>query len=81
MIKLGPKEGPCGWEVRAPSMDVDQLHKVLICATLRGCNQCVRCSEFALEHMLSLTRRLDRAGMFGVERLELDVDFAEAFGL
>ena len=81
MRKLGPKEGPCDWESRIGSMDLEALHQVLNCAASRGCGECVRCSESALEQMLRLARRSGRTVVAGLERLEADMEFAGAFGL
>lgn len=81
MVKLGPKEGPCDWEVRISSMELDALHQVLNCAASRGCGECVHCSERALEQMLRLARNCGRTVVTGLERLEADMEFAGAFGL
>lgn len=81
MVKLGPKEGPCGWEQRAADLDVEELHQVLNCASERGCNQCVRCSERALELMLKQTRRGGPLAFLGLERLEGDMELVGAIGL
>lgn len=81
MVKIGPKEGPCGWEQRSVPLDVDELHQVLNCASARGCNQCVKCSELALEQMLKQARQKGRSVVTGLERLEADMEFAGAFGL
>lgn len=81
MAKNGPKEGPCNWEKRAAPLDVDELHHVLNCASGRGCNQCVKCSELALEQILRQARKSGRNVLTGLERLENDMEFAGAFGL
>jgi hypothetical protein len=81
MLKIGPKEGPCAWELRVVPLDVDELHRVLNCASGRGCNQCVRCSELALEQMLRQARQIGRNVVAGLERLEADMEFAGAIGL
>ncbi|CUW37505.1 conserved protein of unknown function [Magnetospirillum sp. XM-1] len=81
MVKIGPKEGPCGWERRPVPLDVDELHQVLNCAAARGCNQCVKCSELALEQMLRQARQKGRPVVTGLERLEADMEFVGAFGL
>lgn len=81
MAKIGPKDGPCAWEERAVPLDVDELHQVLNCASGRGCSQCVKCSELALEQMLTQARKIGRSVVAGLERLEADMEFAGAFGL
>ena len=81
MVKIGPKEGSCGWEMRPTPLDVEELHQVLNCASGRGCNQCVRCSEQALEQMLKQARKSGRSVVTGLERLEADMEIAGAFGL
>jgi len=81
MVKLGPKEGPCGWERRAAELGLEELHQVLNCASERGCRSCVGCSELALEQFLALAHRTSMPGLAGLERLELDMDFSAAFGL
>lgn len=81
MAKIGPSEGPCSWEQRLVALDVDELHQVLNCASGRGCNQCVRCSELALEQILRQARRMGRSVVAGLERLEADMEFVGAFGL
>lgn len=81
MVKLGPEEGPCGWEQQNPEPDVEELHQVLNCASGRGCNQCVRCSELALELLLKHARKSGPMAFLGLERLEVDMEFQGAFGL
>ncbi|TAN58787.1 MAG: hypothetical protein EPN20_15980 [Magnetospirillum sp.] len=81
MAKFGPREGPCGWELRAAELELEELHQVLNCASGRGCNQCVRCSERALESFLAVAGKGRMFGFIAVERLELDMDFSAAFGL
>ena len=81
MVKIGPKEGPCDWERRAADLDVEELHQVLNCASGRGCNQCVRCSEWALELMLKQARKGGPLAFLGLESLEVDMELVGAFGL
>ncbi|CAA7623343.1 hypothetical protein [Magnetospirillum sp. SS-4] len=81
MGKYGPQEGPCDWDRRNGEMDVEELHKVLNCASERGCNQCVRCSERALEKLLVNARQQRTFGSLGLERLELEMDMSAAFGM
>ncbi|MBI3447123.1 MAG: hypothetical protein HY055_17590 [Magnetospirillum sp.] len=82
MVKLGPKEGPCGWEQRVAELDIEELHQVLNCASARGCHHCVRCSERALELMLTLARRKGSPLAFlGLERLEVEMELVGAIGL
>ena len=81
MTKYGPKEGPCGWEQRAADLELEDLHQVLNCASGRGCTQCVRCSELALETFLGLAGKARMFGFSGLDRLELDMDGSAAFGL
>jgi hypothetical protein len=81
MTKFGPKEGPCGWEQRQAEMDLEDLHKVLNCAAGRGCNQCVRCSERALEKLLLIAHKQRTFGVLGIERLELEMDMSAALGM
>jgi hypothetical protein len=48
----------CGWDMgRGGPDDLDGLHDILLCATRRGCNECVTCSERALSLVLTCTRR------------------------
>ena len=81
MVKIGPNEGPCGWEQRAAALDVEELHQVLNCASARGCNQCVRCSERALELMLKQARKGGPLAFLGLEGLEVDMVLVGAIGL
>ena len=81
MTKLGPKEGPCGWEQRAAELELEELHQILNCASARGCAQCVRCSELALDKFLRLARKSPLFGFGGLGQLELDMDLSAAFGL
>lgn len=81
MVKVGPKDGPCGWEKRPVALDVDELHQILNCASARGCSQCVKCSELALEKILIRARQSGRGVLTGLERLELDQELVGAFGL
>lgn len=83
MLRLGPREGPCGWETQGSGvgLDVEDLHQVLNCASNRGCTQCVRCSEMALEKLLHLARKESHFGFHLVTQLELDMDFSAAFGM
>jgi hypothetical protein len=81
MAKVGPNEGPCGWELRPVALDVDELHQILNCASARGCNRCVKCSELALEQILKRARQSGRGVVVGLERLELDMEWVGAFGL
>lgn len=81
MVKIGSKDGPCGWERRIAPLDVEELHQVLNCASGRGCCHCVKCSELALEQMLKQARNAGRVVVTGLERLETDMEFAGAFGL
>lgn len=81
MAKVGPKEGPCGWELRPDPPDVEELHNVLNCASARGCNLCVKCSEMALEHLLRQARQLGRGVVAGLERLEAEMELGEVLGL
>ena len=47
----------CGWVLgRGQANDLDGLHDILLCATRRGCDGSVECSERALELVLSATR-------------------------
>jgi|APHig6443718053_1056840.scaffolds.fasta_scaffold341179_1 hypothetical protein len=47
----------CGWVLgRGQADDLDGLHQILLCATRRGCEANVECSERALEQILSATR-------------------------
>ena len=81
MMKFGPKEGPCGWEQRAAELELEELHQILNCASARGCTQCVRCSEQALEKFLKLARKSSLYGFGGLDRLERDMDSSATFGL
>lgn len=47
----------CGWvQGRGQADDLDGLHQILLCATRRGCDANVECSERALELVLTATR-------------------------
>ncbi len=81
MPKYGPKEGPCGWDASATALDMEVLHKVLNCAAGRGCVQCVRCSERALERVLRMTRKNGELSFLGLERLEMEMDMGAALGM
>ncbi|RAU23171.1 hypothetical protein CU669_03145 [Paramagnetospirillum kuznetsovii] len=81
MTKYGPKEGPCGWEQRVSDLELEELHHVLNCASERGCNLCVRCSERALENLLTIARRERTFGFLALERLEMDMDMSGMLGL
>jgi hypothetical protein len=81
MVKIGPKEGPCGWELRPTAPEIEELHGVLNCASGRGCNLCVKCSELALEHLVREARRLGRSVVAGLERLEAEMELGEVLGL
>lgn len=73
MSKFGPKEGPCGWETHLSISDLEELHQILNCAAARGCGQCVRCSERALEKLLGIARRERDFGFLALDQLELDM--------
>ncbi|CAA7619212.1 hypothetical protein [Magnetospirillum sp. UT-4] len=48
----------CGWtEGKGKPDDLDGLREILLCASRRGCQSCVECSERALEMVLSSARR------------------------
>jgi hypothetical protein len=48
----------CAWELgKGGPGDLEGLHDILMCATRRGCNDCVDCSERALEQVLHSARR------------------------
>lgn len=81
MVKVGPSDGPCGWEEQAEHHDVEDLHQVLNCASARGCNQCVRCSETALELMLRRAREAGRRVVAGLDRLEAEMELIGAIGM
>ena len=80
-MKLGPKEGPCGWETRAAEIAIEELQQILNCASMRGCAQCVRCSERALELVLTMARKRQPNGFGILSRLEIDMDHGRSFGL
>jgi hypothetical protein len=47
----------CGWvQGRGSAEDLEGLHHILLCATRRGCDANVDCSERALELVLQATR-------------------------
>ena len=47
----------CGWIIGLGQVDnLDGLHDILLCATRRGCDGNVDCSERALELVLTATR-------------------------
>ncbi|KAF0225119.1 MAG: hypothetical protein FD176_611 [Rhodospirillaceae bacterium] len=47
----------CGWVLgKGQANDLDGLHGILLCATRRGCDTSVECSERALELVLNATR-------------------------
>ncbi len=81
MTKYGPEEGPCDWEQRQAEIEIDDLQKILNCASCRGCCHCVRCSEHALEKLLSIARTQRTFGYPALERLELEMDMSAAFGM
>jgi hypothetical protein len=48
----------CGWdEGKGGADDLEGLHDILMCASRRGCGDCVECSERALERVLQASRR------------------------
>lgn len=52
----------CGWVLgRGQADDLDGLHQILLCATRRGCEANVECSDRALELVLTATRQQLRA--------------------
>lgn len=48
----------CAWDLgKGGADDLEGLHDILMCASRRGCNDCVDCSERALEFVLQASRR------------------------
>ena len=81
MTKYGPKDGPCGWERRSSDIELEELHQILNCASERGCSQCVRCSERALEKVLGIARKERSFGFLALEQLEMEAEMPDLLGL
>jgi len=81
MKKLGPREGPCGWDNHPAEPELERLHQILNCASSRGCGECVRCSERALELVLKMARRRGPGGVAMPSCLEPDSEDIRSFGL
>ncbi|MBF0324165.1 hypothetical protein [Magnetospirillum moscoviense] len=48
----------CGWQIgKGGENDLEGLHDILVCASRRGCGDCVDCSEKALEMVLRASRK------------------------